>query len=92
MTVVRKDPPWRFPIRYSDGEFTDKCKFGVKVGIELEPEIPTCPVCGENCTCGCVEQQMIAGVSSPTCLACHWNVGTYEGDVVCSHPVTLTGE
>lgn len=88
--VVRKDTPWMFPIRMSDGIYTDKCQFGVKVDTKVEPVNSICPVCGQvNCPCDCSEDSDTAGVGSPTCCSCHWNVGVLDGCVVCAHPISL---
>lgn len=91
MTVVRKNTPWSFPIRYADGEYTDKCRFGVERNMELDPpvQVPTSP----DCVCPpSSEDPKVAGVGSNTCRHCHWFIGVLDEAVICSHPITLTGE
>lgn len=84
--INRDKNPLKLPIRYSNGVYEEPCPFGVLKNPDLEDIITTCPVCGDECTCGCLEQEKIAGVGGDTCLHCVYHVQVMDEQVICYNP------
>lgn len=84
--IDRSKEPTRIPVRYSDGDYENPCPFGVQKDGDLEIVLDTCPVCGPNCSCGCLEGKTIAGAGGPTCRACVYHVQILDEQVICYNP------
>lgn len=84
--ITRNNNPYKFPIRIADGDFETPCPFGVLKNSEFEDIPSECPVCGPDCTCGCLAQLQIAGIGGPTCRACVYHVQILNEEVICYNP------
>lgn len=86
MMVEQFPHPQRRIVGYAPDGSAARCPFGVQIDPAQEPPRSVCPTCGEVCTCGCCTKDNVAAIGSPTCRACKYYIGPYDGDIVCAHP------
>lgn len=80
----------RIPCREQDGVFVEPCPFGVIYNPALDDVVEYTSE-SKGC-CNLPEIGSVAGAGSFTCKSCTYHVQILDGDVICAHPVRMTGD